>query len=247
MKRLCCIPALAASLALLTVAAPAQAEIGLGQARGFVPREVVVKFEGERSARTVTLPRGSGVREATRALRRSAAVRVRGAPQLHHRHRLGFEAGPVLDPQRQRRDRRRQRRDAGEDDRAGAHRAGLERHVDDRARQAPAAEAAAAAWIASLSACADRRGGSPVAERGQLPSRGVEDQRADARHRGARRPRALQRPRHRRCMAFVCREQFVQSGTMTSSTTIACAGRVNGHGTARRRHDSPRRPTPQTR
>jgi serine protease len=74
MKRLCCIPALAASLALLATAAPAQAEIGLAPAHGFVPREVVVKFEGESRARTLALPQGTGVREATRALRGRSAV-----------------------------------------------------------------------------------------------------------------------------------------------------------------------------
>lgn len=74
MKRLCCIPALVASLTLLLAAAPAQAEIGLAPARGFVPREVVVKFEGARSARTLVLPRGASVRETTAKLRDSAAV-----------------------------------------------------------------------------------------------------------------------------------------------------------------------------
>lgn len=74
MKRLCCIPAIAASLTLLLAAAPAQADIGLAPARGFVPREVVVKFEGERAARTLELPRGAGVRETAQALRDNAAV-----------------------------------------------------------------------------------------------------------------------------------------------------------------------------
>jgi serine protease len=74
MKRLCCIPAIVASLTLLLVAAPAQAEIGLAPAHGFVPREVVVKFEGESSARTLELPRGADVRGATARLRANTAV-----------------------------------------------------------------------------------------------------------------------------------------------------------------------------
>ncbi len=73
MKRLCCISAFAASLALLVVA-PAWADAGLAPAREFVPRQLVVKFEGERAARTVALPRGAGVREAAQALRKSKRV-----------------------------------------------------------------------------------------------------------------------------------------------------------------------------
>jgi serine protease len=74
MKRLCCIAATVASLTLILFAAPAQAEIGLAPARGFVPREVVVKFEGERAARTLKLPRGADVRATTARLRGNAAV-----------------------------------------------------------------------------------------------------------------------------------------------------------------------------
>ncbi len=73
MKRLCCITVLAASLALL-LAAPAQAEIGLAPAHGFVPRQVVVKLTGEPRARTLELARGTGVRAATRALGDHAGV-----------------------------------------------------------------------------------------------------------------------------------------------------------------------------
>lgn len=62
-----------APLALLACAAPAQAQIGLAPAREFVPREVVVKFEGER-ARTVSLPAGASVRRTAVALRRNPRV-----------------------------------------------------------------------------------------------------------------------------------------------------------------------------
>ncbi len=74
MRRLCCIPALGVALTLLVAAVPAQAEIGLERAREFVPREVIVKFEGERSARTVALPRGAGVNKTTKALRGNSRV-----------------------------------------------------------------------------------------------------------------------------------------------------------------------------
>jgi serine protease len=61
-------------LAAATPQAPAQAEIGLSPARDFVPRQVVVKFEGQRVGRAVSLPAGVGVRQAARALRRNPRV-----------------------------------------------------------------------------------------------------------------------------------------------------------------------------
>jgi serine protease len=65
---------LALLAALLSGAAPAQARTGLSQARGFAPREVVVKFAGERRGRALRLPRGAGVGETARALRRNPRV-----------------------------------------------------------------------------------------------------------------------------------------------------------------------------
>jgi serine protease len=62
--------ALAAVLALLgATASNAAAASGIGPARRFAPRQLVVKFEGERHGRTVGLPRGAGVLAAARALR----------------------------------------------------------------------------------------------------------------------------------------------------------------------------------
>jgi len=58
---------------LLACAGSAQAQTGLSQARGFVPRQLVVKFEGGR-ARTVSLPAGSSVRRMAIALRRNPRV-----------------------------------------------------------------------------------------------------------------------------------------------------------------------------
>ncbi len=55
-------------------AAPAVAATGLGQAHGFAPRQVVVKFEGEAHGRTVAVPRGIGVRAAAGALRDNPRV-----------------------------------------------------------------------------------------------------------------------------------------------------------------------------
>jgi serine protease len=63
------LPILAALALLAAVPATAQAATGISPARAFVPGEVVVKHEGRRHSRTVKLPPGVGVREATAALR----------------------------------------------------------------------------------------------------------------------------------------------------------------------------------
>ncbi|MEX2105778.1 MAG: S8 family serine peptidase [Solirubrobacterales bacterium] len=60
--------------ALSVAAAPARAQTGLGPAREFAPHQVVVKLDGERSARTVSLPAGVGVRRTAAALRRNPRV-----------------------------------------------------------------------------------------------------------------------------------------------------------------------------
>lgn len=59
---------------LLAWAAPARAQVGLGQAHGFAPREVVVKFRGERAGHALALPRGVSVRTSAAALRRNPRV-----------------------------------------------------------------------------------------------------------------------------------------------------------------------------
>ena len=75
MRRLLSIPAAAVLLtAGLILAAPAAGQIGVGQARKFAPRQLVVKFEGQRHGRTLTLPRGTSVRRAAAALRRNHRV-----------------------------------------------------------------------------------------------------------------------------------------------------------------------------
>jgi serine protease len=61
--------ALAVLLALLGVSASHAAASGIGPARGFAPRQLVVKFKGERHGRTVDLPRGAGIIATARALR----------------------------------------------------------------------------------------------------------------------------------------------------------------------------------
>jgi serine protease len=62
--------ALAVLLALLGVGTgSAAAAEAIGQAHRFAPRQLVVKFAGERHGRTVGLPRGVGVLAAARALR----------------------------------------------------------------------------------------------------------------------------------------------------------------------------------
>jgi serine protease len=69
--------AMIASLAF--AAAPARAASGIAPARGFAPRQLLVKLEGQRYGQAVTLGRGVGVREAARALRRNPHV-VYAAP-----------------------------------------------------------------------------------------------------------------------------------------------------------------------
>ncbi|MEX2447581.1 MAG: S8 family serine peptidase [Solirubrobacterales bacterium] len=70
------LPILAALALLAAIAAPppATAAIGLSQARGFVPRQVVLKLERQRHGRAVELPPGVGVRGAVAALRDRADV-----------------------------------------------------------------------------------------------------------------------------------------------------------------------------
>jgi serine protease len=71
------LPILAAAIllaALAASAAPAGASTGIAPAHGFAPRQVVVKFAGERTGRAVALPPGAGVRRTAAALRRNPRV-----------------------------------------------------------------------------------------------------------------------------------------------------------------------------
>jgi len=63
-----------ALLALPAPAASASAATGLDAAREFVPRQVVVKFEGEAHGRAVELPGGVGVGRAAASLERNPRV-----------------------------------------------------------------------------------------------------------------------------------------------------------------------------
>jgi serine protease len=75
MRRLLPILAPVALLATsLGGAEAARAETGLSPAREFVPRQVVVKFEGDRAGRTISLPAGVGVRRTAAVLRRNPRV-----------------------------------------------------------------------------------------------------------------------------------------------------------------------------
>jgi serine protease len=75
MRRQLPIFALAALLATLAQApAPAGAAVAISPAREFAPRELVVKFEGERAGRTMSLPAGVGVLRGAAALRRNTRV-----------------------------------------------------------------------------------------------------------------------------------------------------------------------------
>ncbi len=65
---------LAAIAPLALAVAPAQAATGVSPARGFAPRQLLVKFEGQRHGQAVRLGPGIGVRQAARALRRNPRV-----------------------------------------------------------------------------------------------------------------------------------------------------------------------------
>jgi serine protease len=65
---------LAALCALTAIAVPTGAKVGVSQALGFAPDQVVVKFTRERSGRAVQLPRGVGVQAAAEALQHSPRV-----------------------------------------------------------------------------------------------------------------------------------------------------------------------------
>jgi serine protease len=73
MRRL--LPILATASLLAGFAAdPAGAATAIAPAHGFAPRQVVVKFEGERRGRTLALPAGAGVRATAAALRDNPRV-----------------------------------------------------------------------------------------------------------------------------------------------------------------------------
>jgi serine protease len=74
MRRRLPILAALALLAALAGSAQAHAAAAISPAREFVPREVVVKLQGERNSQTVRLRPGVGVRQATAALRRNPRV-----------------------------------------------------------------------------------------------------------------------------------------------------------------------------
>jgi serine protease len=61
-------------LAAAVAATPTVAATHISAGREFAPRQVVLRFKGQQSARTVGTPRGVGVREAAAALRRSARI-----------------------------------------------------------------------------------------------------------------------------------------------------------------------------
>jgi serine protease len=62
-------------LILLSGTSAAAESAGVGSGRGFAPRQVIVKFEGEsRPGRAEPIPAGVGVREMAAALRRNPAV-----------------------------------------------------------------------------------------------------------------------------------------------------------------------------
>jgi serine protease len=65
---------LSAVAAVAIAAAPAAAATGVSAARGFAPRQLLVKFDGEQRGRAVELAPGVGVLRAARALSRDPGV-----------------------------------------------------------------------------------------------------------------------------------------------------------------------------
>jgi serine protease len=65
---------LAAILSLGVLVPPAGAQTAVGTARGFAPRQLVVKFEGQRVGHALALAPGAGVRQTAEALRRNPRV-----------------------------------------------------------------------------------------------------------------------------------------------------------------------------
>jgi serine protease len=63
-----------AIVGLSVATSPASAETGLSPAREFAPRQLLVKFEGQRSGMRIGLGPGAGVRQTARALRRNPRV-----------------------------------------------------------------------------------------------------------------------------------------------------------------------------
>jgi serine protease len=74
MRRLLRTLPLTAIAALAILAAPAAGATGIGPARGFAPRQLLVKFEGEQRGRAIGLAPGVGVRQAARSLRSDPRV-----------------------------------------------------------------------------------------------------------------------------------------------------------------------------
>jgi serine protease len=81
--------------ALAIAAAPAAAATAVSPARGFAPRQILVKFEGERHGRALGLAPGVGVRRAAEALNRNPRV-VYAAP--NYLATASVTPGPPFDP-----------------------------------------------------------------------------------------------------------------------------------------------------
>jgi len=67
-------PPLVALIGLVAAVPAAQATTGLSSAHGFVPQQLLVKFDGQRSGRALALPSGAGVLRTAKALRANPRV-----------------------------------------------------------------------------------------------------------------------------------------------------------------------------
>jgi serine protease len=74
MRRLLPLLAAVIALAALVGVAPAHAQIGVAQSRGFVPHQVIYKLAGQRLGRVLSLPAGTGVARTVATLRSNPRV-----------------------------------------------------------------------------------------------------------------------------------------------------------------------------
>ncbi len=204
MRRL--LPILAAATLLAALAASAtqaSARTGLAPAREFAPRQLVVKFAGERSGRAVGLPDGAGVRRAAAALRRNPRVAYAEPNYVA----TASAASPNFDftlPDDPGHPRRRLRS------------GNLDRRLDLQAVELPALGRRLDLPPAGLPG-RDRRGRRLAQPRRNRPARGRRGDRRRARHRH-RLPQLRQqvRPQPR------LHRQTSSSRATTSSTVTAC-------------------------
>jgi serine protease len=88
-------PPLLAIAALAATTAPARGAVAISPAQEFAPRQLLVKFEGQRTGGAVVLTAGAGVRQAARALRQNPNVLY---AEPNYIASASAPSGPSFDP-----------------------------------------------------------------------------------------------------------------------------------------------------